>query len=246
MIDVQFQIVVPGYSHIRLERGVSALVATACTGAVRDILEQGSLYDYAARNSGQPPMQGRGPAYVLSLPFCGLQVVVRRNRRGGALRHILSDQFFFSTRAIRELDNALYLREMGIPTPDIVALVTYRKGWLRRADVATRYIPNSMDLAKAYNDATPEQRGYIIDAAAELLDLMARRGVYHPDLNARNILITPFEDDYRAYVLDVDRVLLDQKPDHARQLNLARLTRSATKFRWPREAIEYLVKQANG
>lgn len=246
MIEAKLQFVVPGYSHIRLEPRTSALVLTACTGAVREILASGTLYDYAASYPERETMHGRAPVYKIPLSWCGAEVVVRRNRRGGLLRHILSDQFFITTRAIRELDNALYLKEYGIPTPEVVALVTYREGLLKRADVATRYIPASKDLANAYFEGAPEQRAYMLDAVAELLDLMARRGVHHPDLNAKNVLIVPFEDDYKAYVLDVDRVALERDPATVRKANLERLVRSLRKLRWPADAVHYLEQQARG
>ena len=59
------------------------------------------------------------------------------------------DLFFPPTRGLRELVNSLRLRLAGVPTPEVVAVISYRAGpVLRRSDVATREIAESHDLSQ--------------------------------------------------------------------------------------------------
>src|SRR5919205_114439 len=97
---------------------------------------------------------GRGVAYAVALPDDATRVVVRRSRHGGVLAPITGERFLGPTRAPRELDVALRLARLGVPTPEVVAFATYPAGPLvRRADVLTREVEDAVDLASALADA---------------------------------------------------------------------------------------------
>jgi tRNA A-37 threonylcarbamoyl transferase component Bud32 len=156
------------------------------------------------------------------------------------LAGLTGDRFVAPTRAPRELQTALRLVRLGVPTPEIVAYATYPAGGpLRRADVATLEIPNGRDLGALLADTAPgAARTESWAAVARLLARMTQAGVRHPDLNAANILLAPDENGaLDGWLLDVDRVWFDA-PGHPRVLeaNLRRLTRSARKWRDTRGA----------
>ncbi len=224
----------PGYARVDAN-GARGLVIEGCLEAVRTILAAETLYSYAARQPDVRSFSGRAPAYAITLgDSCG-DVVVRHSMRGGALARTGSDLFLPPTRGLRELVNSLRLRLAGVPTPEVMAVVSYRAGpLLRRSDVATREIPESHDLTVVLAEvADEEHRNSCLRAAGKLVASLARAGAHHPDLNARNVLITwDSPDGARAHVLDVDRIRFHIPGDPlVATANIARLNRSLRKLR---------------
>ena len=223
----------PGYARIKVN-GARGLVIEGCQDAVEAILAAETLYQYAARQPDARSFKGRAPVYTAVLgESCG-SVVVRHAVRGGLLSHTGSDLFFPPTRGLRELVNSLRLRMAGVPTPEVVAVVSYSAGpVLRRSDVATREIPDSHDLAAVLREMEPgDHRNACLRAAGSLLQSLTRAGAHHPDLNARNVLVTwDAEDGARAHVLDVDRIRFHVPGDPmVARANIARLFRSLRKL----------------
>lgn len=224
----------PGYARISGD-GVRGLAIESSRPGVEEILAQATLYDYAARQPDARAFKGRIPAYAISLPQGGGDVVVRHAMRGGALGKTGSDLFFPPTRALRELINSMRLRMAGVPTPEVVAFVTYRAGPVfRRSDVATREIKDSHDLSVVLKEVpSGEHRAECLSAAGALLASLARVGAHHPDLNARNVLIT-WEEGHgaRGHILDVDRIRFHVPADPmVSSANFERLERSLKKLR---------------
>lgn len=224
----------PGYAKIRVGNA-RGLVTEPCHETIETILATGTLYSYAAAQPDAKIFTGRAPVYAVSLPDgCG-DVVVRHAMRGGALARTNADLFFPPTRGLRELVNSLRLRISGVPTPEVVAFVTYRAGpVLRRSDVATREIKDGHDLWTVLSEIEPgDQRDACLSASGRLAAAMARAGAHHPDLNLRNILVTwDGADGATAHVLDVDRIRFHVPGDPmVAQANIARLERSILKWR---------------
>jgi hypothetical protein len=222
----------PGYERL-VRPGVETVARATLTGPVDQALSAGSLYDYAAHHPEARPLRGRSVAYAVPLPDGATRVVVRRSRHGGFLASLTGEIFLSPTRAPHELEVSLRLSREGIPTPEVVAYSTYAVApLLRRADVATREVPNAMDLAVAL-DHDPGAVRDTVRVVATLLARMAVAGARHPDLNVRNVLIARDDNGHReAWLLDVDRVWFDQ-PRHprVREANLSRFARSARKLR---------------
>ena len=223
----------PGYAKLNVG-SARGLVVETCMTQVREILEAGTLYDHARRQPDARSFQGRAPAYAVSLDRCG-SVVVRHAMRGGLLGKTGTDLFLPPTRGLRELVNSLRLRLAGVPTPEVVAIVSYKAGpVLRRSDVATREIPDSHDLAVVLREMSdPAERRSCLEATGKLLATMARAGAHHPDLNARNVLVTwEAGEGARAHVLDVDRIRFHVPQDPmVSRANIERLERSLLKLR---------------
>ena len=212
---------IPGYARFRV-KGARGLVIEGCQSVIESILSTETLYDYARRQPDARQFRGRTIAYGISLNSgCG-NVVIRHAMRGGLLGRTRSDLFFPPTRGLRELVNSLRLKLTGVPTPDVIAFASYPTGRiLRRSDVATREIPDSHDLS------------VVLRVTGSLLALLSRAGAHHPDLNARNVLITwDSTEGAKAYVLDVDRIRFHVSGDPmVSSANLSRLERSLLKLR---------------
>jgi hypothetical protein len=200
----------------------------------RLMLEEGSLYEAAARDLSALRLQGRGVAYAIALPATGTRAVVRHNRHGGTLGGITRDLFLPPTRAPRELAVALRLRELGVPTPDVLMYGTSPAPFpFRRADVVTRQVAGGRDLATFMTGQTPnEEREASWAATRALVRMMNEAGVRHHDLNVKNVLIAPSEGRLTAWLLDVDRVTFGAPgSEGVARGNVERLLRSARKWR---------------
>ena len=226
-------IVPPGYVALS-EPGIEGAALGSLEPPLRQALDEGTFYEYAEHHAEAKPLTGRGIAYAVPLSS-GDRVVVRRSRHGGLLGAIRDDRFLGATRAPRELEMSLTLRRLGVSTPEIVAYATYPAGTMfRRADVVSREVPRSRDLAAALGVLSRgDSKRPLLEATGKLLASLSLAGARHPDLNIKNVLIA--DNDFggvEALVLDVDRVWLDRAgAGPVLEANLRRLSRSAVKWR---------------
>jgi len=221
----------PGY--VALAVGATrAVCAAGLATEIQELLRHQTLYDYAASSRTARAIAGRGTAYVASLPG-GERVVVRHNRHGGALAALTRDLFRAPTRAPLELRISERLRQLGIPTPTILAYAIYPFApGLWRADVVTRYVAPSADLSDVLVADDDALRADAWEATAMLVREMSAAGVRHHDLNAKNVLLHLHGDAPPvAMLLDVDRVVFGEPPERALEGNLSRLFRSLRKWR---------------
>jgi 3-deoxy-D-manno-octulosonic acid kinase len=224
------------YDSVR-EGGAVIVALPSAMATVRQALAlAGTLYGYAAAQPGVREFTGRGAAYGV-ITHHG-HWVVRHYRRGGAMAGVLDDRYLRlgASRPIRELWASAAARSRGVPTPEVVAAVSYPAGPFYRADLATRYVEGSADLAESVLGAgrgASEQRVEIWRAAGALLRLAFAAGVEHRDLNLRNILIQQRDDGPpTAFLLDLDRAVVhDQAVSNAVQSRMIqRLQRSRRKL----------------
>jgi hypothetical protein len=231
----------PPAGFVRVTAGRRVAVAReAHVDDARRMLADGSLFDAAARNPAARPLQGRGVAYAVALPVTGTRAVVRHNRHGGLLAPLTRDLFLPPTRAPHELAVALRLRDLDVPTPDVLMYgLSPAPIFFRRADVVTREIDAGRDLATFMGRETrDEDRAAAWAATRTLVRNMNDAGVRHHDLNVKNVLLAPGEHALIAHLLDVDRVTFGARgsADVARA-NVVRLLRSARKWRDERGAL---------
>lgn len=190
-----------------------------------------SLYDFAKAQPGVRELAGRGVAYAVSLPGAGERVVIRHNRHGGLLAPLTGDLFRPPTRAPLELRIAERLIASGVPTPRVLAYATYPAVpgfW--RADVMTREIAGASDLSRILM-AQSEDRSSALGATADLVASLSAVSARHHDLNVKNVLLRASDGGIDAFVLDVDRVTFGGDSSSVLEANLARLLRSARKWR---------------
>ena len=231
----------PPAGYVRVAAGrCLAVVRAEHRADAEAMLDEGTLYEAAARDLAATPLAGRGVAYAVALPVTEVRAVVRHNRHGGLLAPVTRDFFLPPTRAPYELEVSLRLAAAGVRTPDVLMYCVQRSAvLLRRSDVATREISGGRDLA-AYMQpsASPSERTAAWAATRELVVALGAVGARHHDLNAKNILLAPGTHGLDAWVLDVDRVSFGAPGTSAvHDGNVARLLRSARKWRDERGAV---------
>ena len=226
-----------GFSRFSVD-GADVVCRTPVEQAVRAALGRGTLYEYAKAHPRAREMRGRSAVYAAPLPGDAERVVVRHNHHGGLFAKITGDLFRSPGRAPLELAISERLHAAGVPTPTIVAYVVYRAPLaLCRSDVVTREVADSFDLSEAIMSDDAAARDQAWSAALRLVAALSESGARHHDLNVKNVLVRRgTAGELTALALDVDRVTFGGFPGALLDANLARLARSARKWRDQRGA----------
>ena len=157
----------------------------------------------------------------------GRELALRHYQRGGLFGRLLGDRYLWTglenTRPWREWYLLADLHSQGLPVPRPVAARCARSGLFYRADLLTERLPGQ-PLAQWLADGplAAEQ----VEAVGRCIRRFHRAGVFHADLNARNILL---DAAGRVSLIDFDKGEL-RPPGAWQQQNLARLHRSLEKF----------------
>jgi 3-deoxy-D-manno-octulosonic acid kinase len=181
----------------------------------------------------------RGP-----VPWEHEQWVVRHYHRGGAVARFLGDRYLRvgAPRPFREFRLLEALRSRGVPAPEPVGATVHRQGPFYRGDLVTRWVADSVDLATLLFDpetpTIPAAAAVGVEglaamrASGRLVRLLHERGLEHPDLNLKNILLAPSDPEPVALILDLDRAGLHTGgvPARMRRRMIARFWRSARKW----------------
>ena len=237
--DLTWGVVPPGFKKVRDGRGGLMIVR-------EDIEQFFSLAECARGNDRYDPgligFQGRARLTALKLRN-GDTALIRPYRHGGLFRHLLRGIFFtWPPRPFRELAITEEVRRRGIPTVAVLAACVKRIwgpfycGWL-----VTRQLEGSQDLWAVIRDDFVRQTGAekVFSAVADSLRRLHRAGIYHRDLNLKNILVRCETDAVKGYIIDFDRaeLFLGEVPMILVQRNLDRLLRSAMKLDPKREVL---------
>ncbi len=179
---------------------------------------------------GEPLSVDGGRDTVLRFPLPDGDGVVRRYRRGGAMGRIVQEHYFLDNRPRRELTLTAQLHFAGVAVAEpLGAWWEWRGPWVRGA-LITRLIAG-MDMLR-YLEEEPVDLMVRLETAGRAIRAMHEYGVYHADLQLRNLLVT--EDG--IVILDFDNARLYSKLirwDRAR--NLLRLRRSFQKADLPED-----------
>ncbi len=239
--------------YVRVKVGGARVTALAnSVESIRSIVARsGTIHGYASTDPSGKPLRGRGISWAFDTGR--ERWVVRQYRRGGAVAKVLRDRYLrlLRTRPARELRASIALRERGIRTPEVIATVLYPAVAFYRAEIVTRWIPDSEDLAAVTFGPdlhSAAERAAAWAAAGRLLHSVFAKAVIHPDLNLRNILIAHGEDPPTAWLIDLDRCRVrDVLPAEARRTMLERFHRSRRKlergFRRPVDAASLAAFQ---
>jgi hypothetical protein len=199
-----------------------------------------TLHDWALEHDSprvEGPLTGRGVVPVVEVPPSSTPHAVRHLQRGGWLAPLLEDRFLGSARlrlprAFRELKASEACRALGIPTPPVRVAALYRAGGVHRGDLVTEYLTDSVPLPTLLEDGG-EPAMEAMGRTGALLQLLARNGVYHPDLNIKNVVFQPGPGGWKHWVLDLDGVRVHPRQGSATTPSV--LTRSghrmAARFR---------------
>lgn len=155
------------------------------------------------------------------------QWVLRHYYRGGVMAKFNRDSYLYTglkrTRAIAELTLLEQLFNEGFAVPKPVAAQIQRHGMHYRGDIIIERIEGAQDLVAQLSHAPMTDAQW--QALGKLIATFHQRGVYHADLNAKNILIG--NDNFT--LIDFDRGELRTPSPKWQQANLDRLLRSFNK-----------------
>jgi len=217
-----------GYVELELDDRRVWVWGEAAGWARSALSAAGTLHDWAAEQPGARTMEGRGLVWDVPAPVPGPdgreRWAVRHYKRGGAVAApVLDDRYLAvdTPRPLRELRCSEVVRARGIPTPAVVAGAVYPAGIFYKADLVTEVVPRAVDLrellfgegadggtagggAETGGHGGGADPARALEAAGRLIRRMEHAGVYHPDLNAGNLLVTG-SDPVEVHLLDLDR-----------------------------------------
>lgn len=207
------------------------------------VAAHGTLHAAAAVHPERRSLKGRAAVYAVPRPGAagGEWWVVRHYMRGGAVARLLGDRYLRvgRPRPFREFSVTRALATLGVPAPRAVGAAVYPDGPFYTGDLITEYLPDATELAAVLfpeTAAAARERVRLspaasMEAAGRLVRLLHERGVVHPDLNLKNILIRPEEGGVEALVLDLDRARVTAHVSRrARRRMTSRFWRSARKW----------------
>lgn len=179
--------------------------------------------------------QGRAVLRSVNLA-AGETALIRSYRHGGVFRRLSRDCFFtWPPRPFRELSVTEELRCRGIPTVEVYgACVNSLCGPFYRGWLITRELSNAQDLWTALRHDFIARAGLpeTLKAVAYTLHALHREGVYHRDLNLKNILVRMEPNGVAGYVIDFDKakLFLGKLPLPLVKRNFDRMLRSIAKL----------------
>lgn len=169
---------------------------------------------------------GRGGVAIVATPIG--ECVLRHYRRGGLVAALMGDRYLWTgadrTRPFQEFRLLAEITRLGLPAPDVVAARYFRRGLFYGADLLTRRIADAQTLAECL--AAGRLDGELAEEVGALAARFHRAGIWHADLNAHNVLVTP----QQLYLIDFDRGRLRAPAEDWQQANLQRLRRSLLKL----------------
>ena len=168
------------------------------------------------------------------------KMVIKHYTRGGFARKFSKDIFWGKLRPIKELKVLEEARLRNIQTAEILAVIIHKMpGFFYKAHLVSKVIPGGLDL-KTYieklNQTTKSRRlskkRQAIISVAKAVRNMHDKGIYHADLNMKNIVIQKKSDDLPvSYIIDFDKsTITGHLSSRNKFKNLFRLNRSADKL----------------
>lgn len=204
------------------------------------------------QNSVTGTAKGRGNSWFIDAPFG--QVALRKYLRGGWAARISRDRYFYTgvdrSRPFQEFSVLVALQNLGLPVPKPVAALCEHQAFLSRgalitgaiADVQTLadYLPPTpgAEEAAGHMPPAPEAEGQreiqsigadssVWQSTGQCIRRFHTAGLWHADLNARNILV---DKNQQVYLIDFDRARYTPGTSIDGHSNLARLKRSLNKL----------------
>ena len=165
--------------------------------------------------------------------------MLKHYQRGGRVAALLGDRYIGSncerSRSFREWRLLQRMHALGLPVPQPVAASCTRQGAFHRADLLTRQIKGVVTLADHLLACILADAGW--RAVGACIRRFHNAGVYHADLNARNILLDA--QNSGVYLIDFDKGRFRYLGESWKAANLARLQRSLLKFQALNEVFHF-------
>lgn len=172
---------------------------------------------------------GIGRARVVYFIHNNVTMVLKHYYRGGLVSTLIKDRYFGfnieNTRSFREWHLLKKMRSFDLPVPNAVAARVIKGLFFYQADLITQKIEDTKTLSDVLNEGSvsSEQWGRI----GACIKLFHQKGIYHADLNARNILLN---QEGEVYLIDFDNSYIRKGCASWKMSNLTRLKRSLKKF----------------
>lgn len=195
------------------------------------------------QGEGLTPLNSEGRAEAYTFPLSEGEGVLRRFRRGGFIANFLSEGYLLDNRPRHEFDVHRQVYAEGLPVPEPLGVAWLRRGPWYMGAIATRRLPG--ESLQSFLESSPSAavRGRALRSVGETLARFHDAGVYHADLQIRNILLT----DEGVSLIDFDRARVwDSLSDTLRARNLLRLKRSFEKYRLPAQDFLALCRGYGG
>lgn len=184
---------------------------------------------------------GRGSAWYIEAPHG--PIVLRHYLRGGWAATFSRQSYFYTgvsnSRPFREYHVLMELYAKGLPVPRPVAALCQHHGVISTGAIMTACIPSTNTLADILSGG---------DAVEDIWTKVGRcirkfhdAGLWHADLNARNILL---DANLEVYLIDFDRARFNPGKPVNGEGNLNRLKRSLQKL-WSPEKMPALQSAWN-
>ena len=157
---------------------------------------------------------------------------MRQYLRGGLAAKVSQRHYFYTkvsrSRPFREFYLLADLHEIGLPVPRPLAAICEFHGLRSSGAILMEAIPSSVTLADMLSaDRSSMERTW--HAVGHCIRQFHNAGVWHADLNARNILV---DNENRVFLIDFDRARHMRGKRVRAGGNLKRLKRSLVKL-WP-------------
>jgi len=199
-----------------------------------------------------PGLAGRGDLRVLDLD--GARLLCKQMRHGGLLGGLLGDCYIDRRKPLNEMRVVAHALSHEVPTAELPAVMTQRSVLpFYRYWVFSRELPAAVDmLGYLRTRRARRERIPAVAAAARAVRAMHDAGLFHADLNLKNLLVRPDgAGGAEAFVIDFDKARLAPHMSVRRRFrNLRRLWKSAEKARsagfaiTPSDMLRFLVEYA--
>lgn len=133
------------------------------------------------------PCAGSGRGVLLSFDYPGGQGLIRGYQRGGAMRVLWRDRYLLVNRPLREFQVHLTAQGRGLRVPPLLGVCWRRSGPFFSGAIATEALDAEHLLAYLQHDS-PEKKE-MLHACGALIRRMHDAGLWHADLQVKNILI---------------------------------------------------------
>ncbi len=186
-----------------------------------------ALFDVQAWNNASPLEEGRGTVHFVSDDRGSF--LLKPFRRGGLVGKFVKGRYVFisllHTRMAREWATLRALRQFDLPVPLPVATCVIRKGLFYEGSTLYQRIPQATSFREHLLQGTASSA--LFNAVGKTLAAFHNKGVFHPDLNTGNVLVT----ESAIYLIDFDRFSVCRQRSQGRvDSNLKRLRRSIEKL----------------
>lgn len=109
------------------------------------------------------------------------------------------------SRALRSWRNGLCFLQRQVPTVGPVVCLEERfLGLLGNSYVVFPYLTDARSLLDCWHEFLPQEQEEALLTLAEIIGHMHRQGIFHGDLNWRNLMVQKYDGQFRFYWIDLD------------------------------------------